>query len=544
MKLSFQRLGMIKIRLISLISILLLLFVLMIVTFGLVNRNHNNDYEYLSNVTQLRLLWHQILAAVNNNNDNKLVDYQHEYKQLLDSLAQGNPASGLPATPLSARIILTDLRNQWSGTENSVNVVITKLLAKKLDTKLASKQLMGLNPLIVNRIEKLQTAYIEAAKQRFISPQIANSLAILVLILLIILVYLFIETNNDRDREIQRRLKDSESAYKQNQEAILRLLSEISEIADGDLTTSATVTEDFTGAIADAINFSIEALRDLVISVNNTVLQVTSAVESTRGTAKQLITARERQEQEITKAGQAITGMANSVRKVSVSAVNSADVAKKSVDIASKGAQAVQDIISGMDVIREQVQETSKRIKRLGESAQEIGEIVSLIDDISNQTNILALNAAIQSAMAGDAGRGFAVIADEIQRLAERSGNATKQIEAIVKTIQGDTNEAVSSMEESTSGVVSGAKIAKKAGEALTEIEQVSVQLAGQIENISQTSRSQTAVAGNISNTMRTIQEITKQTSKNTEETSSSIERLSELANDLKNSVAGFKLPE
>ncbi len=544
MKLSFQRLGMIKIRLISLISILLLLFVLMIVTFGLVNRNYNNDYEYLSNVTQLRLLWHQVLAAVNNNDKKQLVDYQHEYKQLLDSLAKGNPDSGLPATPLSARIILTDLRNQWSGTENSVNVVITKLLAKKLDTKLASKQLTRLNPLMVNRIEKLQTAYIEAAKQRFISPFVANSLAILVLILLIILVYLFIETNNDRDREIQRRLKDSESAYKQNQEAILRLLSEISELADGDLTTSATVTEDFTGAIADAINFSIEALRDLVVSVNNTVLQVTSAVESTRGTAKQLITARERQEQEITKAGQAITGMANSVRKVSVSAVNSAEVAKKSVDIASKGAQAVQDIISGMDVIREQVQETSKRIKRLGESAQEIGEIVSLIDDISNQTNILALNAAIQSAMAGDAGRGFAVIADEIQRLAERSGNATKQIEAIVKTIQGDTNEAVSSMEESTSGVVSGAKIAKKAGEALTEIEQVSVQLAGQIENISQTSRSQTAVAGNISNTMRTIQEITKQTSKDTEETSSSIERLSELANELKNSVAGFKLPE
>lgn len=539
MKLSFQRLGMIKIRLISLISILLLLFVLMIVTFGLVNRNHNNDYEYLSNVTQLRLLWHQILAAVNNNNK-KLVNYQNASKHLLESLAKGNPDSGLPATPLSARIILTDLKNQWNG----VNAVITKLLAKKLDTKLASKQLMEFNPLIVNRIEKLQTAYIEAAKQRFISPLVANSLAILVLILLIILVYLFIETNNDRDREIQRRLKDSESAYKQNQEAILRLLSEISELADGDLTTSATVTEDFTGAIADAINFSIEALRDLVVSVNNTVLQVTSAVESTRGTAKQLITARERQEQEITKAGQAITGMANSVRKVSVSAVNSADVAKKSVDIASKGANAVQDIISGMDTIREQVQETSKRIKRLGESAQEIGEIVSLIDDISNQTNILALNAAIQSAMAGDAGRGFAVIADEIQRLAERSGNATKQIEAIVKTIQGDTNEAVSSMEESTSGVVSGAKIAKKAGEALTEIEQVSVQLAGQIENISQTSRSQTAVAGNISNTMRTIQEITKQTSKNTEDTSSSIERLTELANELKNSVAGFKLPE
>jgi twitching motility protein PilJ len=516
----------------------------MIVTFSLINRNNNHDYEYLNNVTELRLLWHQIIEAVNSNNTKKLTDYQNEYKQLLDNLANGNPNSGLPATPFSARTILSDLTNLWNGKENSVTVVLTKLLSKKYDIQLASKELMNLNSLIVNNLDKLQTAYLETTKQRFISPLLANSLAILVFLIIIRLVYLFIETNNDRDREIKKRLQESESAYKQNQEAILRLLSEISELADGDLTTSATVTEDFTGAIADAINFSIEALRDLVISINNTVLQVTSAVESTRGTATQLISASERQEQEITKAGQAITNMANSVKKVSISAVNSADVAKKSVDIASKGAKAVQDIISGMDAIREQVQETSKRIKRLGESAQEIGEIVSLIDDISNQTNILALNAAIQSATAGDAGRGFAVIADEIQRLAERSGNATKQIEAIVKTIQGDTNEAVSSMEESTSGVVSGAKIAKRAGEALTEIEQVSVQLAGQIENISQTSRSQTAVAGNIANTMNTIQEITKQTSQDTEETTSSIERLTELANELKNSVAGFKLPE
>jgi twitching motility protein PilJ len=543
MKLSFQRLGMMKIRLISLITILLLLFVLMIVTFSLINRNNNHDYEYLNNVTELRLLWHQIIQAVNNNNTKKIFDSKLKYKKLLKTLANGDAKSDLPATPFSARTILSDLTNLWNGKENSVTVVLTKL-SKKSDIQLASKELMNLNSLIVNNLDKLQTAYLETTKQRFISPLLANTLAILVFLIIIRLVYLFIETNNERDREIKKRLQESESAYKQNQEAILRLLSEISELADGDLTTSATVTEDFTGAIADAINFSIEALRDLVISINNTVLQVTSAVESTRGTATQLISASERQEQEITKAGQAITNMANSVKKVSISAVNSADVAKKSVDIASKGAKAVQDIIAGMDIIREQVQETSKRIKRLGESAQEIGEIVSLIDDISNQTNILALNAAIQSATAGDAGRGFAVIADEIQRLAERSGNATKQIEAIVKTIQGDTNEAVSSMEESTSGVVSGAKIAKRAGEALTEIEQVSVQLAGQIENISQTSRSQTAVAGNIANTMNTIQEITKQTSQDTEETTSSIERLTELANELKNSVAGFKLPE
>jgi len=235
--------------------------------------------------------------------------------------------------------------------------------------------------------------------------------------------------------------------------------------------------------------------------------------------------------------------MANSVKKVSANAIESTDVAKKSVNIASKGAKAVRDTIAGMDIIREQVQETSKRIKRLGESAQEIGDIVGLIDDIADQTNILALNAAIQAAMAGESGRGFAVVADEIQRLAERSSNATKQIDALVKTIQGDTNEAVNSMEQSTSGVVSGAKITERAGEALKEIEQVSVQLAEQIENISQTSRTQAAVASNISGTMTIIQEITTQTSNGTNETAAAIERLGTLADELKKSVAGFKLP-
>jgi twitching motility protein PilJ len=257
-----------------------------------------------------------------------------------------------------------------------------------------------------------------------------------------------------------------------------------------------------------------------------------------------LTQASERQAQQIAKAGQAIIGMANSVKKVSANAVESADVAKKSVEIASRGAKAVQDTIAGMDTIREQIQETSKRIKRLGESSQEIGEIVGLIDDIADQTNILALNAAIQAAMAGEAGRGFAVVADEVQRLAERSGNATKQIDALVKTIQSDTNEAVSSMEQSTAGVVAGAKIAERAGEALTEIEKVSVQLAGQIENISQTSRTQAAVASNISGTMTIIQEITMQTSQGTNETAAAIERLAKLANDLKTSVTGFKLPD
>ncbi len=400
------------------------------------------------------------------------------------------------------------------------------------------------NPNLLGNIEVLYNAYNESIEQRLYSNSLGNILAIVTVVLLIVLFVVMIISGKERAHETRSRLKESQETNTRNQEAILRLLSEISDLADGDLTVTATVTEDFTGAISDALNYSIEALRDLVISINKTAFQVTTAAQGTRSTATQLIQASDRQAQQIAKAGQAILGMANSVKKVSANAIESTDVAKKSVDIAAKGANAVQDTITGMDTIREQIQETSKRIKRLGESSQEIGEIVSLIDDIADQTNILALNAAIQAAMAGEAGRGFAVVADEIQRLAERSGNATKQIDTLVKTIQSDTNEAVSSMEQSTANVVSGARLAETAGGALTEIENVSVQLAEQIENISQTSRTQAAVASNISGTVSIIQEITTQTLRGTNETASSIEHLAELANDLKTSVSGFTLPE
>ncbi len=408
----------------------------------------------------------------------------------------------------------------------------------------ASSEIFINNPELLDSIEALQRAYILYTENRLISPLLGNILAGVVFIMVLLLGIGLLQSNKARAAETRERLEEQMKTNQRNQEAILRLLSEIADLADGDLTINATVTEDFTGAIADAINYSIEALRDLVVSINKTAIQVTDAAQKTRHTATQLTEASERQAQQIAKAGQAIIGMANSVKKVSANAIESAEVAKKSVEIASKGAKAVQDTIAGMDTIREQIQETSKRIKRLGESSQEIGEIVGLIDDISDQTNILALNAAIQAAMAGESGRGFAVVADEVQRLAERASNATKQIDALVKTIQGDTNEAVSSMEQSTANVVAGAKLAESAGESLVEIESVSVKLAGQIENIAQTSRTQAAVASNISGTMSIIQEITTQTSSGTNETAAAIERLAELANELKTSVAGFKLPD
>jgi twitching motility protein PilJ len=331
---------------------------------------------------------------------------------------------------------------------------------------------------------------------------------------------------------------------RRNQRAILRLLDEMANLAEGDLTVHATVTEEITGAIADSVNYAIDALRSLVATINTTAVEVSSSAEKTQAIATRLTDSSAHQAREIASASAAITDMADSMKGVSKDAEDSVDVAHKSLEIAQKGAGIVRRSISGMDTIREQIQETSKRIKRLGESSQEIGDIVGLITEIADQTNILALNAAIQASTAGEAGRGFAVVADEVQRLAERAGNATKQIEALVKTIQSDTNEAVSSMEASTTNVVSGAKMAEDAGGALIEIENVSDELAELIRGISNSANKQASVAMDVSNTMNVIQEITLQTSEGTEETSASIGNLSDLANELRKSVAGFKLPD
>jgi len=345
-------------------------------------------------------------------------------------------------------------------------------------------------------------------------------------------------------RETRRNQEDTQRQSDQNQVAILRLLDEIADLADSDLAASATVTEDFTGAIADAINYAIDQMRSLVSAINETAVQVSSAAQETQATAMHLAEASEHQAQEIAGASAAINEMAVSIDQVSANASESSAVAERSVAIANKGAEVVQATINGMDNIREQIQETSKRIKRLGESSQEIGDIISLITDIADQTNILSLNAAIQASMAGDAGRGFAVVADEVQRLAERSAAATKQIEALVKTIQNDTNEAVISMEQTTTEVVRGARLAQDAGVALEEIETVSKNLAELIQNISNAARQQASSAGHISNTMNVIQEITSQTSAGTTATARSIGNLAEMANMLRESVAGFKLPE
>ena len=356
---------------------------------------------------------------------------------------------------------------------------------------------------------------------------------------LLAIVFLVLSLNSQQ----KKRYETTKELNDRNQEAIMRLLDEMGSLAEGDLTVKATVTEDMTGAIADSINFAVEQLRSLVQTITDTSVQVASSAQETQATAMHLAEAAEHQSQEITSASSRISEIAASIDQVSKNSAESADVAQRSVQIATAGAGVVRQTIQGMDNIRDQIQETSKRIKRLGESSQEIGSIVELINDISEQTNILALNAAIQAASAGEAGRGFAVVADEVQRLAERSSNATKRIESLVQTIQADTNEAVSSMEQTTSEVVAGARLAEDAGTALGEIEKVSSDLSGLIQGISSAAQQQSGAAANITQTMNTIQQITSQTTQGANQTAQSIGNLAQLAADLRRSVADFKLP-
>ncbi len=384
----------------------------------------------------------------------------------------------------------------------------------------------------------LLRGYINLNKSasRSIIENLSYAISFFALVVLIWLAYSLL-------RDARQRIEESARENQANEEAIQRLLNEISGLAEGDLTVQATVSSDFTGAIAEHINYVVSALRNLVNTINDTVVQVSSAATETQTTAIHLADATDHQAHQISTVVTAINEMATSIEDVSSNARNSSRVAKISVDTAHDGVIAVHDSINGMEHIREQIQETSKRIKRLGESSLEISEIVELINDLTDQTNILALNAAIQAAMAGDAGRGFAVVADEVQRLAERSTDATKQIEALVKTIQSDTNEAIASMERSTSEVVSGTKLAKTAGETLTKVEIVSNELNDLSHNISVAASQQSNAANNISETMNVIQDLTTQTAAGTSETSASISNLADLAHALRGSVAGFKLP-
>lgn len=459
------------------------------------------------------------------------------FARVVDGLVNGSRDLGIQSAKSSkVQAMLAESQDIYNKVQTSV-VGILDNSPGLFEVKDAAAAIQVLSPEVLDAGVDLENA-VAGLNDRNLMIALSGLLAfVFELIILSIMAAVLL-------RDARRRAAQSVAINQRNQEAILRLLDEMTALADGDLTAHTTVTEDITGAIADSVNFSIDALRSLVEAINNTVVRVSQSSEQTQSIANRLANASTQQAAEISNTTQAISVMARTMEEVSKNAMNSAEVALHSVDIAHKGAQTVRRNIEGMDAIRETIQETSKRIKRLGESSQQIGEIVSLITDIADRTNILALNAAIQASSAGEAGRGFAVVADEVQRLAERAGNATKQIAALVETIQTDTNEAVSSMEQSTAGVVTGAKLAEDAGNALSEIESVSKQLADLINNISKDAREQASTAINISESMNVIQRITMETSEGTNETAKSISTLTELANALRTSVAGFKLPE
>lgn len=459
------------------------------------------------------------------------------FGRVLNAMREGNEAMEITqVTDEEALERLNEIAELFEFVSGSVDEIL-ETSPELFQVREAANGIFSLSQTLLDKVSTLAEGFERRADGRVLNTLVGYVLVALVLAAIILIGLVSMH-------ETRMRLTETAEKNERNQTAILRLLDEIGDLADGDLTAEATVTEDFTGAIADSINFTIDQLRELVGTINATAVQVAAAAQETQATAMHLADASEHQAQEIAGASAAINEMAVSIDQVSANAAESSAVAERSVSIANKGNEVVHNTITGMDNIREQIQDTSKRIKRLGESSQEIGDIVSLINDIADQTNILALNAAIQASMAGDAGRGFAVVADEVQRLAERSSSATKQIEALVKTIQADTNEAVISMEQTTTEVVRGARLAQDAGVSLEEIEKVSKALAALIQNISNAARQQASSAGHISSTMNVIQEITSQTSAGTTATAQSIGTLAQMASEMRESVSGFTLPE
>ncbi|MDA3453800.1 MULTISPECIES: methyl-accepting chemotaxis protein [Acinetobacter] len=455
----------------------------------------------------------------------------------LNAELNGNAELGVDriADP-ALRESLESIKSEYDKVLKSAAATVLKNGNQIVNVRQASSQIFSKSDVMLDNLGHLS----DVARKNWLTL-LLGAVLISSLAGLIFSVFKLITLRSVMDKQRVTRLQDE---YDRNQNAILRLLDEIADLADGDLRSYATVSEDFTGAIADSINFAIDQLRDLVSRIHETSQEVARYTQDTQSITNQLAEASEHQAQEIAGASTAMNEMAQSIDQVSSNASESAEVAERSVQIASNGAQVVNRSIEGMDTIREQIQETSKRIKRLGESSQEIGNIVSLINDIADQTNILALNAAIQASMAGEAGRGFAVVADEVQRLAERSASATKQIETLVKTIQTDTNEAVISMEQTTTEVVRGANLAKDAGIALDEIQKVSGDLANLIASISDAAKLQSASASHIATTMTVVQEITSQTTTATFDTARSVSELANMAESLRESVTDFKLPD
>lgn len=478
------------------------------------------------------------------------------FRDITEGFLNGSEVLRLtPTTDADTREKLVELQRVFAEYQQSVASILGNL-QNFIAAKQSEQLIFAENETLKQHITTLQQSYRAEEDSLHWSFWLMVVSAMTALVAAVGIALVLLQDSRNRTKEADQRRQEAEeqrlqalkkeeeaqAANDQNQAAILRLMNELQEVADGDLTVQATVSEDITGAIADSVNYTVEELRGLVGRVTKTAEQVTAASNQAQDISNELLAASQKQSREIQETGQAVLEMAVQITDVSKSANESAEVARQSVTAAEQGAQAVEDAIKGMNEIREQIQETSKRIKRLGESSQEIGEITELISDITEQTNVLALNAAIQAASAGEAGRGFSVVAEEVQRLAERSGEATKQIGALVRTIQTDTHDAVAAMEKSTQGVVEGAKLSDAAGAALSEIRNVSNRLADLIQSISASTEQQATSANGVAQNIQNILTVTEQTQQGTQQTAQSIRELSKLAEELKNSVSRFRV--
>jgi len=471
------------------------------------------------------------------------------FRETLDGLLNGSEALRLSAaTDPETRGYLQQLSQRFEAVQKTTQTILQNLPGL-IAAKRAQQQIFNDNEGLRGELDALQHAYAESARFRPVTLGATVISALLTLLCLAGLAALYLRDSRmraleaeAREREADARRLDEKRNNDATQKAILQLMNELQDIADGDLTRQATVTEDITGAIADSVNYTVEELRELVGRVQQTAGEVTQASGQVQATSNQLVATTEEQSRQIRQTGESVVDMADRITQVSRGAAESANVARASLSAAEQGQVAVQNAIAGMNDIRDQIQETSKRIKRLGESSQEIGEIVELISDITEQTNVLALNAAIQAASAGEAGRGFTVVAEEVQRLAERSGEATKQIGALIRTIQTDTQDAVHAMERSTQGVVEGARLSDNAGTALQEIGRVSRQLAELIEQISQSTSHEAELATTVARHIERILKVTEQTSTGTRQTAQSVRQLTLLTEELRNSVLRFRI--
>ena len=471
------------------------------------------------------------------------------FQEIVKGLLTGNEELGLPGTTNpQARQQLTTLLAQYEATRADAETILSNLQGL-ISAREAQSAVVSDSEPLREKLEALQQRLSADAGVGLVQLAVLGGLALIVLLSGIGIARVALLDSRQRQQQAEQQQREARLQEQEakrindaNQAAILRLMNELQNLADGDLTQEATVTEDITGAIADSVNYTVEELRLLVGSVQKTASQVVDTTTQVDNTSAQLLAISTEQLREIRGTGQAILDMAQRITEVSAQAQSSAEVANQSLLSAEQGQKAVQDTIGGMNAIRDQMQETSKRIKRLGESSQEIGEITELISDITEQTNVLALNAAIQAASAGEAGRGFSVVAEEVQRLAERSGEATRQIATLVRTIQTDTQDTVAAMERATLGVVEGARLSDSAGAALAEIHSVSRRLAQLIDEISKTTQHEASLANEVADDIQHIFVVTEQTGEGTRRTAEQVRELARMAQELRQSVTRFRI--